>query len=515
MAKGLILGPILGVESDSLYTVTLVTDKAVTSTEINYLTQGSLSHQHHSVRASKIGDIYSGQVWRAELHLAAEAAGSMIEYQVRADGDAIDDKAGLNKWQFYLPSMAEKPKFAYVSCNGFSDYKLMTSTEQPYALWEQMAIAHRASPFSLLLMGGDQVYADSIWSQLSSLKTWNDLGRAEKIKRKATREMRGQIDRFYSELYVDRWNKQPMAALLASVPSLMMWDDHDIIDGWGSYPEDIQQSDVYQAIFASAKKHFALLQLRGSANTSLIAANTAVDGAVCPQPVSLDGWRHFSSLVRFRGYQILSLDNRSQRSITQVMDSAHWQDVASALAEQCGEGDLLVLSAVPVVYRDFSFAESAVDATPWEEEITDDLKDHWRAKEHEGERLKLVMRLLNNAIARKGKTVILSGDVHVGCLGIIRDKRGAVPVNIHQVVSSGIVHPAPSYLQWLGILAVTNDDLEYLDETRLITADMIKPHGSNKYIRSRNFVTLQEGTDAKLWVNWICEGKDQPSYPLL
>jgi hypothetical protein len=217
--------------------------------------------------------------------------------------------------------------------------------------------------------------------------------------------------------------------------------------------------------------------------------------------------------LKFGTYTVLALDNRSERTLSQVMSESHWNDIAAAL-NYCTSGDLLVMTAVPVVYRDFAAAESIVDSTPWEEEVTDDLKDHWRAKEHQGERQKLIMRLLDNAKMRKGKTVLLSGDVHVGCLGVIRDKREAGSINIHQVVSSGIVHPAPTYIQWLGILAITNDDTEYLDENKSITADMLKPYGSNQYIRARNFVTLLEGSDNKLWVNWMLEGKDKPAYPL-
>jgi hypothetical protein len=26
----------------------------------------------------------------------------------------------------------------------------------------------------------------------------------------------------------------------------MSWDDHDIFDGWGSYPEELQESAVFQ-----------------------------------------------------------------------------------------------------------------------------------------------------------------------------------------------------------------------------------------------------------------------------
>ncbi|GGI75521.1 metallophosphatase [Shewanella hanedai] len=491
MALKLILGPILGLESDSLYTVLFVANKSIINPKVNYL--------NTSVDAINIGEIESGIVWRAELTLSPDTA-QHITYSIHSSDMPVNDARNACQWRFYVPAKDEQPKLAYASCNGFSDYKLMTSTDNPYHLWEEMAAQHEDEPFSLLLMGGDQVYADSIWTTVPTLKAWNDGGRKQKVKYVPSKRMQDQISRFYNDLYIDRWNKPAMAQMLASVPSLMMWDDHDIIDGWGSFPSQIQTCPVYNTIFESAKKFFSLLQIRGHSNQTLL----------CQQ----DEPTHFSSHVKFRHFNILALDNRSERSINEVMSSSHWSDVISTLESNCLDGDLLVLSAVPVVYRDFSFAESALDATPWEEELTDDLKDHWRAKEHEGERLKLIMRLLDNVNTRQGKTVMLSGDVHLGGLGIIIDERGDTRSSIHQVISSGIVHPAPTYMQWLGILAVTNDNLEYLDETRLVTSNMIKPHGSNKYIRNRNFVTLLEGSDSKLWINWICEGKDKPSYPL-
>lgn len=491
MANKLLLGPILGLESNTLYTIIFVTDSKITSPQVNSPTGATL--------AVKTGEMGVGTVWRAELNIPLGSARD-ITYSIESNGQSVNDARGESQWSFYVPAENEPPKIGYASCNGFSDYKLMASTDNPYRLWEEMAEQHQEAPFSLLLMGGDQVYADSIWSTVPTLKAWNEGSRKQKIKYTPSKRMMDQLERFYVDLYLDRWNKPAMAKMLSSIPSIMMWDDHDIIDGWGSFPADIQRCDVYKAIFTSAKKLFSLLQIRGDLNKTLL----------CNQTQST----HFSSFLKFRHFNILTLDNRSERSITEVMCHDHWKDVLTALDTQCTDGDLLILSAVPVVYRDFSFAESALDATPWEEELTDDLKDHWRAKEHEGERLKLIMRLLDNANRREGKTVMLSGDVHLGGLGIIRDERGGSTNSIHQVISSGIVHPAPTYIQWLGILAVTNDEMEYLDETRLVTANMIKPHGSNKYIRNRNFVTLLEGSDSKLWINWICEGKDKPSYPL-
>jgi len=293
-----------------------------------------------------------------------------------------------------------------------------------------------------------------------------------------------------------------MVEMLASIPSIMMWDDHDIFDGWGSYPVDLQQSPVFQAIFSTAKLYFELLQIRSRKNTSLLNPNA----------------KHYAFALQFRGYHILALDNRAERTLTQVMSPQQWQDMLAYMDTKITKGDVLLLSAVPVVYRDFSFTETTLDATPWEEELTDDLKDHWRAKEHQGERARLIMRVLDNIGKRQlqgnCRTVILSGDVHIGCLGVVNDRRSAQSRKIHQVVSSGIVHPAPSRIAWYGIMAVTNDKTEHLNEDKSIEINMLKPYSSDQYLRVRNYVSLQEGTDKKLWLNWMCESKDKPVYPL-
>ncbi|HPE71554.1 MAG TPA: hypothetical protein PK018_05160 [Candidatus Competibacter sp.] len=41
---------------------------------------------------------------------------------------------------------------------------------------------------------------------------------------------------------------------MASIPSIAMWDDHDIFDGWGSYDEERQNCPVYQGIYPIARR---------------------------------------------------------------------------------------------------------------------------------------------------------------------------------------------------------------------------------------------------------------------
>ncbi|MFM4963350.1 alkaline phosphatase D family protein [Aeromonas bivalvium] len=490
----LVMGPLLGLESETEYSVCFMAEAGCKSAAVRI--NGEV------LAASKQADTPKGGFWRLVWQASPKSkAGTPVDYEILLDQKPAHDLAGHDKWQFYLPGKKEHVRIGYASCNGFSDFKLLTSTPAPYAMWDKLAAQHKAHPFSLLLMGGDQVYADSLWTSVPTLKAWNELDREEKVRRKATRTMVEQLDRFYCELYCKQWGRLEVAFMLARVPSAMMWDDHDIFDGWGSYPEDLQRCEVYQAIYAAAARYFRLFQLRGDANGTLL------DKAL----------NHHSWRLGFRGYQILALDNRANRTLNQVMSQPQWDQINGALAA-CDTGHLLVMAGVPVVYRDFSFTEAALDATPWEEELTDDLKDHWRAKSHQGERARLIMRLLDNARLRRrqgqhSKTLILSGDVHVGCLGVIQDKREGV-VNVHQLVSSGIVHPCPTQFQWMGILAMTNDDPEYLDENRLIRAELLKPFGAPLYLRTRNFATLLMGSDDKLWANWHCENGLAASYPL-
>lgn len=498
MSAVLLNGPLLGLESETRYTVCFLTDKTVNS--------ASVSFDNETQPATKIQETPSGIFWRIEQDIDVGDEGKQLSYTITLNNKAASDRHRRDHWTLYVPGKAEKPRFAYTSCNGFSSADIVTKTEKPYVLWQEMARQHEDTPFSLLLMGGDQLYADEIWSAVPELKKWLALDKKERVSRSFNKTMQEQVDRFYDRLYCDRWENKAMSLMLATVPSVMMWDDHDIFDGWGSYPEDMQSCEVYQGIYRIARRYFELCQIRSKSNTSIL--DSAAD--------------HYALALSFRGYHLLALDNRAERTREQVMSQNQWR-VVNEYLDTIDNGDLLVMSAVPVVYRDFSFTEASFDVTPWEEELTDDLKDHWRAKEHQGERARLIMRLLGNAERRAEqtrtlpRTVILSGDVHLGCLGVINDRRQTdLPLRIHQVVSSGIVHPSPSRIAWLGIMAVTNDKDEYLNEDGSIKISMLQPFGSDKYIRARNYVTLEEGTDHKLWVNWVCDNSvNNPSYPLV
>jgi len=494
MAGQILAGPFLGFEGDTAYTVCFLAGKDVSAPVVVV--------DNQDLPAERIRETPSGAFWRAEIAVRIAKKGKSHKYQIRSGGSEMPNNAGVSSWEFFVPGTSDRPRIAYASCNGFSSPDLKTKVEDAYEMWTRMADDHQNQPFSLLIMGGDQLYADEMWNTLGQLAAWSKLDWEEKLMQPAGPRLKRELDGFYESLYVSNWNQKEMSLMMASVPTLMMWDDHDIFDGWGSYPDKLQNCPVYRAVFEAARRYFELFQIRSLKNKTLLNPNHG----------------HYSFAVPFRDCGIVALDNRSGRTMDRVMTDENWDDVKKRLAQYDGKFEtLLLLSAVPVVYRSYPWVENAFELTPWQDELTDDVRDQWTSGHHDGERMKLIMNLLNfrgRTSTEPVKRVILSGDVHVGCLGVIRDRREPLqPRVIHQVVSSAIVHPAPSWYEWAGIEALTSDEPENLEGVK-ITTEILKPYSAGKFLRTRNYITLEEGADKKLWVNWVCENGAAPEYPI-
>ena len=138
-----------------------------------------------------------------------------------------------------------------------------SNCKQPQALWRRLQRLHdqtdrvdntRFGPLHLLLMGGDQIYSDDMWTAVPALRDWCDLPWAQRIAAPFTPALRSALQTHFSRLYLDHFGAPETAAMLAQVPSVMMWDDHDILDGWGSHPGELHDSPVFQGIFAVARR---------------------------------------------------------------------------------------------------------------------------------------------------------------------------------------------------------------------------------------------------------------------
>jgi hypothetical protein len=429
-----------------------------------------------------------------------------------------------------VPAHGAAPNMAYASCNGFSSLKLMKSVKDANRLWKVLALKHglavdkladpphieKPRPYHVLLLGGDQVYADSIWEKLPELHAWLLMNWDDANKARVSASLTEKIADFYFELYRDRWSQPEVARIIASVPSIAMWDDHDLIDGWGSYPTERQNCATFQAIWAAAANAFAVFQQH-------LKPDEQRPGTIGRPP---KGWWQetaeqqnrtgaFSFACTIGPLAVLAIDMRSQRTAeTQVVGKQHWEEIYSWIDSVGPEvKHLLVMSSIPVVYPGFDTLEKLLGFIPGHQDLEDDLRDHWNSIPHKGERVRMVHKLLDV----EGKRVtLLSGDVHVAALGVLQSERedqaGRV---INQLIASGIVHPGPgaAIVFALQHLMDSHDVIE-----RGITAQMVEfPGNQAKFVGSRNCLSIEpdapgEGNPAspRLWCNWLVEGQTFP-----
>lgn len=116
------------------------------------------------------------------------------------------------------------------------------------------------TPGLLRVGGGDQIYNDSIridgplreWTSISNPKKRRDHDFSESFRR--------QCDRYYLENYIEWYCKPEFALVNSQVPQLNIWDDHDIIDGYGSYVDSFMRCDMFKGIGGCAYKYYMLFQ---------------------------------------------------------------------------------------------------------------------------------------------------------------------------------------------------------------------------------------------------------------
>ncbi|MBC8131256.1 MAG: alkaline phosphatase family protein [Rhizobiaceae bacterium] len=330
-------------------------------------------------------------------------------------------------------------RLAFVSCNGQEDGDGKRELGERDAMWAKLSAEHEAAPFSLLLQGGDQLYADEILQSHPETWRWFRLTMRRKGGVAFSGEMRQAARRYLAGRYLTLMAQPAIAHMVARVPSLMMWDDHDIIDGWGSHPERMLDSPVGKGIFEVAREMFALFQLGSPADAP---------PAYCPDRTG----RNYSLAARFPGFSVIAPDLRSERRPKIVMGETGWKAHEQAL-DETPEGDrILLVSSVPALGPRLSLVELAIDWFPKAQKYEDDLRDQWQSRVHRAEWQRFLLGLETRMVEHRSPVTLLSGEIHLATRGEMTLRDGQV---MHQFVASGIAHPKPprAYAMGLGALA--------------------------------------------------------------
>jgi hypothetical protein len=155
---------------------------------------------------------------------------------------------------FSVPSKQQSMRILFHSCNGFSVGTDEDAWSGP-ALWNDVIRTHQQKPFHVMIGGGDQIYNDNVRVGDGPLKEWTNEGNPR--KRGAwpfDEDLRSRCDNHYYNNYIRWYGMEPFKSANSIIPQLNIWDDHDIIDGFGSYTDHFMKCHVFRGIGGVAYK---------------------------------------------------------------------------------------------------------------------------------------------------------------------------------------------------------------------------------------------------------------------
>lgn len=181
----------------------------------------------------------STEAGNLEFHTALAVAEGLrsdwrYRYRVLRRGRVVPSAGGTFRTMPDPGSMANV-LFCLISC----------STEESLGEWETFSkFIENAKPH-FVLMVGDQVYIDEDKPDVFA----DHFDSNPSVRRQAL-----------ADKYRLNWSRQPVRRVMANVPTYMMWDDHDIRDGWGSLAGDSptmrQQYPRGEDIFVRSNAYF-------------------------------------------------------------------------------------------------------------------------------------------------------------------------------------------------------------------------------------------------------------------
>jgi hypothetical protein len=206
----------------------------------------------------------------------------------------------------------------------------------------------------------------------------------------------------------------------------MVWDDHEIRDGWGSQGDEHVFLDTY---YAAARQAFVQHQLwRGPRR-----------------------WHDDLAAPRVPLYQTLTLhelpifvlDERSARDVRvpQVLGPEQWARLREWLAALDARRSpyYVLVSPLPVLFR---VADLVDLGAAFDDEVRDDLLDLWNSDVNQPELDALVAELI--ATSKRGlRAILVSGDIHISAILRATARPAGSPVEAasvfaYEIITSGL-----------------------------------------------------------------------------
>jgi hypothetical protein len=514
----------------------------------NGLESGS---RNYSVLGTKLYEDLGKCFWRFSISLPLEPYEARWEYTIPAFKYVTGDEAN-SPWDFVVPAVNQSMRIMFHSCNGFSVGTDTESWAGP-ALWNDVLRVHKQRPFHVMIGGGDQIYNDSVRVD-GPLKDWTKI--TNPIRRQAHEfngELRAACDEYYYNNYVRWYGHEPFKTANGRIPQINIWDDHDIIDGFGSYVDAFMKSSVFRGIGSVAFKYYCLFQHHIPPPKSTYTTDTpetmeTVNGTAGIDPRQLEDtfvleeeeedsrWilgnrpgpyvqeRSRSLYMRLgRRIAFVGLDARTERTRHQINYPDTYDAIFTRMEREVAAANgeikhLILLLGVPIAYPRLAWLENFITSPlmgpirllnkrfglvgglfnkfDGQVDLLDDLDDHYTAHHHKRERKELVLRLQEFSKLYSIRITILGGDVHLAALGrFYSNLHLQIPIEndyryMVNVVSSAITNKPPPKLV-ADILARRNK-IHHLDRStdETLMALFDKQPGGVEKAASWNRVTM-------------------------
>lgn len=309
-------------------------------------------------------------------------------------------------------------------------------------------LQRHAANVDVVLAGGDQCYVDGV----PTLDIWKLLNRT--MRRESGRLLPDEesMRSWYRDIYRGYWGFEGVRGVFDSYPTYMIWDDHEIGDGWGShYLADGGPDDSLARILPD-------LEARELTRDDGRRLMQRMFRAAChvyreyqhshnPATPGDDEWDYS---FRRGGAAFYVLDGRGHRDIERESHRILGVDQFDRFRAWVDALDpeetpfLFVVSAVPVLHAKTALAAADLRLPLREAGLGDDLRDAWEHRLHDEERAALLEAVFS--AARRGlRPCILSGDVHVSAVFSMDDDQGH---RVWQLTSSAVTYHVPRPLGW-------------------------------------------------------------------
>ena len=408
--------------------------------------------------------------------------GSWHVYEVRLDGELVwpEDESAYPPSAFKTYPKDRPLQLLFGSCRVAAPHTppfSLRKDEDPrgrevdalHTLAQRMRKEPREHWPDALLMLGDQVYADEVSpAALAFIESRRDI---EKPPGKRVLDFEE-----YTQLYRESWSDPTIRWLLSTVPSSMIFDDHDVHDDWNvseKWLTEMRATDWWAEHCVGALMSYWVYQHLGNLTPQLVRSDPVLaklketdDGeAVLREFVSgADRERSGSRWSYCRdigGTRLIVIDARAGRVLDEgkrdIVDDAEWDWIvehargdfdhllfASSLPYLLGAG-MQYVEAWSEAVAGGAWGERMTGAAEWVRQTMD--LEHWGAFQRSFQKMVELQRSVG--AGERGRApasiVTLSGDVHHAYLFEIAYPREAgVESAVWQAVCSPYRNPLDS-----------------------------------------------------------------------